>query len=118
MVNYEDWWDGCYPDGREHRFDGCFLQYIEWVLDHSHVWGSQIELQAFARRWNVDVLLHMAGHATPDRYPGRPDRQDNPRAPILVLGFAERHWSWYRCDGADIPRFARLTLDQRFRGGG
>ena len=73
-VNYEDWWDGCYPDGRERRFDGCFHQYVEWVLDHPRAWGSQIELQAFARRWNVDVLLYMAGHATPDLYPGRSDR--------------------------------------------
>ena len=36
----------------------------------------------------------------------------------MVLGFAERHWSWYQCNGADIPRFSRLTLDQRVRGGG
>ncbi len=117
-VSYAEWWDGCYPDGSETRFNGVFLQYVRWVFDHPRAWGSQIEFQAFARYWDVDVLLYMSGHATPDLYPGRPERRDNPREPILVLGFAERHWSWYQCNGANIPRFERLTPDQWFRGAG
>ena len=85
-VDYEAWWDQCYPDGTRTPFDGTFYRYIEWVFTHDYVWGSNIELLAFVRALDIDALVYMGGNPVPELYPGRQHRLDNPNRPIGAKG--------------------------------